>query len=176
MPNWVKNVLRISGDENVICEMLAAVKDGDNHFSLNKVVPMPDFIKRGNLSCEDRKSVRNRYDWSVNYWGCKWNTTSDEVGVLTDDDGAEIEFETPLNRPQPVITALAFMFPELDFVHKYADEDIGYNVGTDYYAGGQMIKMDTFPKGGESAIRFACDMWGYDYDEYMEGVKGGEAE
>ena len=184
MPNYVKNFLRITGKKEVVKCLLEAVAKGDNKFSFNKIVPMPDFVFKGALSSEDRKNNPNRnwYDWCCYFWGCKWNTNPDDVYVEINENDSDatslafIEFETPWNRPQPVITALAFMFPELDFVHKYADEGIGYNVGTDYYSGGSMIKMDTFTEGSEAAKRFACELWDRDYDEYIKDLEGEDDE
>ena len=52
MPNHVKNVLTLVGDEEKIKELLEAVKNdeyGIGTIDFEKIIPMPDYIYKGNL-------------------------------------------------------------------------------------------------------------------------------
>lgn len=105
------------------------------------------------------------YNWSWDNWGTKWNAYD------TWADDTHIGFNTAWNAPCPVIHALSKKFPDITIEHEYADEDIGYNCGRTSYKDGVTIDWD-FDEGSEEAVRFACDMWGYDYDEYMDEING----
>ena len=45
----------------------------------------------------------------------------------------------------------------------YADEDIGSNCGTLEILNGEVTESKP-----ENPSKFACDLWGYDYDEYCK--------
>ena len=66
---------------------------------------------------------------------------------------------------------LSEMFSDVTITHYYADEDIGYNCGKFVYKNGIKEDMTEFGDGSDEATRFACDVWGYDYDEYLEEIE-----
>lgn len=74
------------------------------------------------------------YDWHCQNWGTKWNAYDQHSNGITEIDGdneviGEIVFDTAWSTPYPVIKKLASMFPEIEIELKWADEDLGSNVG-----------------------------------------------
>lgn len=102
------------------------------------------------------------YDWRNYFWGTKWNAY--ESDLL--DEGF-ITFNTAWNAPKPIIEKLSELFPDVCFTLHYADEDVGYNCGYRIYKGGELKESEEFEDHDE-AIRFACEILGYDPDEFME--------
>lgn len=76
-----------------------------------------------------------------------------------------IDFTTANSTPTQALMALSKLFPTVLFDNQYADEDIGYNCGWAKYLNGEVAEEDT-PLGGNDSIDFACDVWGYDPEEY----------
>ena len=101
------------------------------------------------------------YGWCCEHWGTKWNAYDRSC------EGKEISFHTAWSAPHPVIEKIAEMFPDVSIVHKWADEDIGSNCGYRMYVGGKLIEQ-YFPVDNREAIEFACGLWGYDADEYID--------
>lgn len=100
------------------------------------------------------------YEWSCDNWGTKWNAY--EVGQHDNI----VEFQTAWAAPHPVIERLAEVFPDVEFNHKWADEDTAYNCGEREYADGEM-KSEYLPDGGSlEAYELAFLMRPYLKDEY----------
>jgi len=97
------------------------------------------------------------YDWKINHWGTKWNT--DDVSA----DGNNFGFNTAWNTPRLVLIELSKQYPAVEIIVEYADEDLGYNCGVYKILNG-IIDEDAF-SGGEDALQFACNLWGFDYEE-----------
>ena len=73
-------------------------------------------------------------------------------------------FNTAWSAPHPVIEQLAKMYPDVNITHKWADEDIGSNLGEYEYADGERIR-EHFPDTNKESIDFALEMWGVTPDE-----------
>ena len=95
------------------------------------------------------------YSWCNRHWNTKWNAY--------DCFHAEnrIGFNTAWSAPHPVIEKLAERFPEAQFTHEWADEDIGNNCGRREYAGGQLVE-ESFPADGREAYEFSASVWDED--------------
>ena len=125
---------------------------------------------------EQKHGAATWYKWRIRNWGTKWNAYGYEDGVHF--DGKSLRFLTAGSPPQPVIAKLSEMYPDLDFVHQWADEDIGYNCGEVEYHNG-VPDGEFFPVGQE-AEDYANSLWGFDSmedeeytdeEESMEGMK-----
>jgi hypothetical protein len=116
------------------------------------------------------KAVRNYrkyghaswYSWSIEHWGTKWNAYS-----LAERAPNQIVFQTAWSPPIPVYSALSAKFPAVTFDVQYADEDIGSNCGHVRFIGGQIDQDDLHYDKYDSDARFACKVWGHDYEEYL---------
>jgi hypothetical protein len=109
------------------------------------------------------------YSWRVEEWGTKWN--SYENAQL--DDNA-ISFQTAWASPLTVIKKLSKLFPTVRIELNYADEDLGSNCGFVIFEKGKEIDSATY--GDEEGVEFACDVWGYDYEEIKAQMSVSEVE
>lgn len=94
------------------------------------------------------------YEWSHRYWGTKWNAYGFPEDPLSFGENC-IRFQTAWSAPHPVIRVLAERYPDLEFTHEWADEDIGYNCGRHTYKGGQVVE-EYFPEGRIESVNFAA--------------------
>lgn len=169
MPNHVTTILTVGGDKARRLAMFEAIKSdeyGLGSIDFNKVIPMPDYIFRGNLGQEERAKYggNNWYDWSIANWGTKWNSYGygDPGSMAQDFDGSTISFQTAWSCASPVIAALAEKYPDLHFELKWADEDFGYNVGEKEYEGGVEIRSHIPEGGSKEALELAAEVQGVD--------------
>jgi len=71
--------------------------------------------------------LMNSLDWNMEKWGTKWGAYS-----FKQVSPKHIEFQTAWSAPHPVMEKLSEGM-RLPFVHEWADEDTGYNVGVRTY-------------------------------------------
>lgn len=74
------------------------------------------------------------YTWRIDNWGTKWN--AHDTRIVSSE---VVEFTTAWSPPHKVIAKLAAKFPAEDIEHLWADEDIGYNLGSRRYRGDIII-------------------------------------
>ena len=106
------------------------------------------------------------YPWRVNNWGTKWNAYCCNMDFL-EGNYARLLFETAWSAPHPILEKLADTYPDVEFEHEWADEDIGVNCGRYTYANGERVE-EYFSESGREAIEFACSLWRIDIDEYLK--------
>jgi len=149
MPNWCQNEVRVTAKDRGKAEAFVGfVRDGDNYFSLNKIMPMPDELKGtrspmdivsqeeydSNLNQENKpitQEMSNRFkkeyghdnwfDWSQDNWGTKWDVDCEEVHI---DDWGEVEyrFDTAWGPPEPIYKHLRELFPKLNISWFYRED------------------------------------------------------
>ncbi len=184
MPNHVTNILRVSGDPEIVRVMFEAIKNNEiglGSIDFNKVIPIPEHIFRGNLGMAEREKYGkdNWSDWSIAHWETKWNSYGyDPVYTPKEFDGEHIEFQTAWSRPENVIAALAAKYPDLFFEHKWADEDFGYNTGKKEYENGEEMLCNIPLGGSKEALELASEVHGLNLSEigYLLNEETGEYE
>lgn len=103
----------------------------------------------------------NWYDWDLENWGTKWNANETVI------DSVVIEFQTAWSIPLPIYVKLSKQLPDEVIEVIYADEDIGSNCGKLLFRNGAEVeKVDI-----GNPRKFACDVWGYDYEDYRGEYK-----
>ena len=103
------------------------------------------------------------YDWSCLNWGTKWNA----YNFGETEERNKLVFCTAWSRPEPVMLRLSEMFPEVRLEHEWADEDIGNNVGSALYLGGEITELILPAIHSAEAYKMAFDITGTspaDYD------------
>ena len=165
MPNNVTNMLTVFGSDEAKADFFHAVQNdeyGLGSLDFEKVIPMPDYIYRGDLSpaAQMVNGKNNWYDWSIEHWGSKWNSYGYDKAALASFDGNTLSFFTAWNEVLPVIDKLAEMYPELSFHYCWANEDLGYNVGEIEYAHGKRTREFIPEDGSAKAYELAADIMG----------------
>lgn len=140
MPNYVKN--RISFDS--VDELNEAFKillggvykptyteeELANLFSFSLIVPYPEdkkeciekygekyiYNENQHISSDDIKPWLNWYDWSCDFWGCKWDACNRGVSYNW------LEFDTPWSPPVPVMEELCKKLPNIPFIWEFSEE------------------------------------------------------
>lgn len=168
MPNHVINKVYFTGEQEAIDTLLKTIKgEGENWIDFEKIIPMP-----AELHCEARSphtpqqeanykkyGYYDWYDWSCDHWGTKWNAY----------DQFEYGFSTAWSTPEPVIKRLSEMFPEVEVIVDYADEDLGNNCGSYSYKAGELTSIS------DGDFEFAASLWDC-LDEYEFNEETGEWE
>lgn len=95
----------------------------------------------------------NWYDWSVQYWGTKWNAYQQKRV-----DGRTIQFDTAWATPMPIWEKLSQMFPEHTFHVRWADEDFGSNTGDMRLTEGVVVTGGPLANSSPEAYRNAVDI------------------
>jgi len=144
MPNWCSNNLYVSGDLTRFNEWM------QDEFLLNKIVPMPDELKKSepfNENSPNRNELKQKYgaydwyDWRVQKWGTKWDVSEPRIETHG-STSILISFETAWSPPQMAIQSLAEKFPELKLKLSYLEEGNGF-VGYDIWEGGEYCKWES---------------------------------
>lgn len=120
---------------------------------------------------EQKYGAATWYKWRIRNWGTKWNAYGYEAGVHF--DGKTLQFLTAGSPPQPVIAKLSEMYPDLDFIHQFASEDIGVNCGEDEYHNGSLC--GEYRPAGQEAVDYANGLWNLDGMEEDEDMDEGES-
>ena len=102
------------------------------------------------------------YEWANDNWNTKWNAYGYEEGGNYNGLDDELWFQTAWAAPHPILLKLTKDYPDIRFIHEWADEDIGFNCGRREYFNGKLV--DWYYPEGEEAERFAESVWGkYDF-------------
>ena len=127
MPNHITNIITYNGDRKHIEKMLEDIKIdelGIGTVDLNKIVPMPDDVYKGNLGRKERELYGNKnwYDWSIANWGTKWNACD----TVYDAKNKLLQFNTAWSAPKPIFVEIARANPnaKLEIVYQLEEEDV----------------------------------------------------
>jgi hypothetical protein len=133
------------------------------------IIPEPENIERGGCSGEHEPGVICWYTWNVSAWGTKWNAYDAKVGETT------VQFDTAWSHPVPVVAALALRFPDVTLRVRYADEDLGYNLGEYTLKGSEVISRTALVEGSDEANDFAAMIkYGKSYADLQAGWEADE--
>ena len=65
----------------------------------------------------------------------------------------------------PVITKLAQIYPDISFEYRWADEELGANVGMAEFTGSEVVHDEYYNDFSREAYEFAAELWGLDLEE-----------
>lgn len=196
MPNHITNRVKFKSDDRLKVEaIMQKIASPENPFDFNQIIPMPKELvgttspafvvedekyqeeyakylaekdkehsfarmpitRKMQVDYLNRFGADSWYEWSLKNWDTKWNSYSHKV------EGDTITFETAWSHPDIIIRTLSEMFPDVTMEVEFADEDIGSNLGKYYIVNGEAHMIPI-----EDEERFAIELNGYDYDEYMK--------
>ena len=81
-----------------------------------------------------------------------------------DDD--TLDFFTAWNCVTPILEALSRKYPDQTISYRWADEDIGSNVGEAVYKNGEMVDANIPEPGSRAAYELASDIMGIDLEDF----------
>lgn len=110
---------------------------------------------------EQKYGYTTWYGWCNAHWGTKWNA----YDCTHNDTAHEFEFLTAWCPPEPVIEKISERFPDITIVHRWADENVGYNVGGREYLAGKVTLDDYIIEGSTEAYELAAEIMGLDLYE-----------
>ena len=93
------------------------------------------------------------FDWRIKNWGAPSNARKTNISKNI------IEFQSEWDPPFPVIEKFAKMYPELEIIHDYAEERIGYLAGSRKYVNGELDTSKIFDIYSKEAFELAFDLW-----------------
>ncbi len=91
------------------------------------------------------------YDWCVQNWGTKWNACN---CALSGEKNSVLVFLTAWDSVPKLMKMVSERCPEQKMLYRWADEDIGRNLGEIVFQRGRELKIH-IPEGGS---REACEM------------------
>jgi hypothetical protein len=120
MPNWCYNRVEIYGaDAEKIADKIASE---ETPFDFAKIIPEPDYDKievEPTFEKEDSDfRMPTWWDWRVQNWGTKWNSSECEVTIM-DDAQVEFTFNTAWGPPEPIIHKLRELYPDVSITAFY---------------------------------------------------------
>jgi hypothetical protein len=103
------------------------------------------------------------YEWCNHNWGTKWNAYGFPP---LEKDSDTMEFFTAWDSVPKIITLLSKKYPEQTITYRWADEDIGHNVGEMMLKGGEVIDMNVPEGGSREAYEMAAEIMNTDLSDY----------
>ena len=95
------------------------------------------------------------YDWCTEHWGTKWNAY-DCSEVVSDD--RELCFHTAWSAVPEILQKLSEKYPEVSMQYRWADEDIGFNVGEASFKNGRIAEFHVPEPGSRTAFEMSADI------------------
>lgn len=138
--------------------------------SLTKDEPFEKYADIGKIATDNmiRYNATTWYEWRIANWGTKWNAYDCYVD---DPHDGRLEFNTAWSGVPVIIQKISEKFPDVLIHYGWADEDIGSNTGRIDFKNGEEIRFDIPESGSKHAFEIACDIQGYDIEEFEECFK-----
>lgn len=156
------DVYTLYGSQNTDNLLNIPIENEDIFLRARKDIKSDEFaLGKKAFQNEQKYGARSWYDWCIQNWGTKWNSYGYEDNLNYNAHPDSVRFETAWSAPHPVLEQLAGMHPDIEFEHKWADEDIGQNCGSRTYKNG-IIAEEYCPGSNKEAIEFACAVKGYE--------------
>lgn len=112
MPNWCENDLSVSGDKESLALFMKSISGG-TEMDFTQLVPRP------------AEQEHNWFNWNCINWGTKW--APNEIWI---SDAQETEtsmtFQSAWGPPTELFTAIAKLFPTLDFSLGYSESGMAF--------------------------------------------------
>lgn len=103
------------------------------------------------------------YEWCNQNWGSKWNAY--QPRPLREDDHTMI-FYTAWSSVPKIISLLSRRYPEQAIAYRWADEDIGHNVGEFTLKDGEVIDIHMPEDGSRAAYEMAAEIMDVSLSDY----------
>lgn len=190
MPNWVQTEIELSGSEADVKSVIDFIKNEKGDVDFSRIVPYPKYwecpkkylilpdeitpsdikmpfgesglhVERCCIDVMREYPYLNWFDWRVDNWGTKWNACECYI------NSNYIYYQTAWSFSEPILKKLSELFPNVEFLFKYADEDLGCNCDSGVATKGEVI----FDNLNEyDSMELAITLWGCEEDyEFVDG-------
>ena len=112
---------------------------------------------------KERYGATNWYGWCCEHWNTKWNAY--ECLAVSPED-RRLQFLTAWSPVPGIAEAISKKCPEAIITYRWADEDIGFNVGECVIQDGQCLEDRTPREGSREAFELAADIMGEDLADW----------
>ena len=176
-PIWIdfNKIVPMPEGLDITCDGMVSLLDNQFMVSL-PITHLIERIKKADTETIENfcKAIKNLnkygkvswHDWAITNWGTKWNAYNTKKVAPN-----IIEFDTAWAGVPNLIAKISEQFPQLEIEYKYADEDLGYNVGYIVFKNGN-VDMEYYPEGGSNgAYQLALELKPY-ANEYVKLVDG----
>lgn len=187
MPNHTATNLAVSGPKESVQKFLKISSDSKKEidapeFSFKYYLPMPEELadttypssKNDEESQElnEKYGAPNWYEWCINNYGTKWDCYDvGEWNIVDCENGmyrASISYCTAWSPATNFYENISESFPDLEFVHEFADEG-GSFVGNETIKDGEVVFFMQFDWDSEGGIAIRKRV-GYWQEEDEEGA------
>lgn len=133
-------------------------------YEIKKLVDeVPEFdimpiSKKTQLELINKYGYDNGDDWCISNWGTKWAPY--ESQFISKD---EFYFFTVNDTPKKAMVKMSKKYSDITFNIKYADESIGYNVGTYTLLNGEVLNEYNPKTFTKESFMLACELFDDDY-------------
>lgn len=103
------------------------------------------------------------YEWCNQNWGSKWNAY--QPRPLREDDHTMVFYTAWASVPK-IISLLSRKYPEQTITYRWADEDIGHNVGEFTIKDGEVIDINVPEGGSREAYEMAAEIMDISLSDY----------
>lgn len=103
------------------------------------------------------------YQWSIEHWGTKWNAY--QFAELTPRSDT-MEFQTAWSSVPEIIRSLSLRYSEQTISYRWADENIGHNVGELTCKSGMITDLFYPESGSREAYEMSAEILGVDLSDY----------
>lgn len=125
----------------------------------------PEAWSLGEQACQNiqRYGCPTWYEWCIQNWGTKWNAY--QCRPLQKDSDTMV-FYTAWSSVPKIVALLSGKYPDQKVTYRWADEDIGYNVGELTMKGGEVIDTNVPENGSREAYEMAAEIMDVDLSDY----------
>lgn len=103
------------------------------------------------------------YEWCNRNWGTKWNAYRCQP---LQQDSDTMVFCTAWSSVPVIMKLLSRKYPEQEITYRWADEDIGHNVGEFTFKSGEVVDINIPADGSREAYEMAADIMEVDLSDF----------
>ena len=142
-------------DDEKKAEMMRGVRKPMTKRDYNKTLS----LGRKALKNVEKYGFPTWYEWRLKNWGTKWDVSDCDAEISP--TSVLINFQTAWSTPFVALQTMSKKF-KVDVCVEYADEDLGSNCGVYNLSNGELVCEES------RDFDFACDMWGYDPEDFED--------
>jgi len=134
MPNWIENVVKITGEKEDLKNLIEKVKGKETSFSFESF-------------CPNLQAKPYHINWNIENWGTKWD--AQDVSETFETNEIIFEFNTANSTPFEALNKLSTLFPNTTITCNYIDIEGGDREDSFYIFKNGVLVEENYLKGEE---------------------------